>query len=68
MIKNQYQKAINMMRAGIELYSDVANYWDTLACLLYESTNKEEAIKAIYQAIEINPDEKYYKKTLKKFK
>ena len=67
-LKNQYEKAIEMAKKGIELEPNSDHTWDTLGWLYYETGDIENAIKAMEKAYQINPERKRYKENIEKFK
>jgi len=67
-VESKYDEAIKITQDAIAIDSKDDNLFDTLAHLYFVSGNKEKAINTIEKAIVMNPESKYYKEELAKFK
>jgi len=65
---DKYDRAIEMIKAAIEMNEGNGNYWDTLAGLQFEDGNREEAVKAQEKAVELMPDNEEFQKKLDKYR
>lgn len=52
-IEEKYQSGIDATKKALELRPDAANIWDTLAWLLYEKGDKNEAVTAMEKAVSL---------------
>ncbi len=67
-IKDKYDRGIVLAKKAVELKPTAANIWDTLAWLQFEKGYHREAVAAMKKAVELAPDNKSFKKNLKKIK
>lgn len=65
-ITDKYPQGIQMARKAVEMEPDAAHIWDTLSWLLYANGDKEELIKCMKKAIELQPENEYFSENLEK--
>jgi len=64
-IEHKYEQGLKLAQKAVEIDPSPGK-WDTLAWLNLDLGNKQQAIKAIKKAIELNPDSDHYKENMKK--
>ena len=67
-ISKKYERGIELAVKAVQLKPDGSGIWDTLAWLYFENGNIDKAVESINKAIELKPDEKYYRESLEKIK
>ena len=67
-LSDKYDRAIEMAEKSLEIDPKSNKAWDTLGKLYKEKGNLEKAVLALEKAIEINPENKAYARTLEKYK
>jgi tetratricopeptide (TPR) repeat protein len=60
-------EALTLAKRAVELEPDIAAYLDTLAELHHLNNQRAEAVSMGRQAVELAPEEEYYRKQLEKF-
>jgi len=64
--EDKYDRGIEIAKKALELDPQAAHIWHSLGRLYVEKGDRENALKAVKKAVEINPGSKIYKETLEK--
>ncbi len=67
-VEKKYDRGIEVAQTAVELDPKAHHIWDTLGQLQFAAGNREDAIKAMSKAAELNPDEESYKENLRTYK
>jgi thioredoxin-like negative regulator of GroEL len=67
-VEKKYDRGIEVAQKAVELDPKAHHIWDTLGQLQFAAGNREDAIKAMSKASELDPDEESYKKNLRTYK
>lgn len=67
-LTDKYDFGIEIAKKAVSLEPDAAHIWDTLAWLQFESAQMDDAIKSMEKAVELEPSEDSFKKSLEKIK
>ena len=65
---NDINKAVELFKLNTELFSDIANCWDSYGEALAKQGNKDQAIASYEKALSIDPNLESAKKALKELK